>query len=383
MQKMFHFLSYHNAIPIALGILVLGGGVTFAATNPDAIYSEQQTIVSVDNTYIADKDLSAYTPQARITAVTEDSDYYYVDYTFTTIDVDDSVWKDVDKQVTMTVDKKTLGQYHDLGTYVTEQLKQNISHEVERLAEAQRIERRHVSQKAVATVYGGLIGKMLDETTETLPGYSPVVVAPAPQPEPGQLERQAAAAAAAGAASAASPPAQAGAPVIQVLGNNPAVLQIGVSYVDLGATITGPTDADRNLGIHYMVDGVPVTDISIDTGKAGEHTVTYTATNSVGEARVIRTVIVGNPADGQEVSDDTPAALPSDTSSTSPSVDASTAATSAPADTGTSPAISTDTSSTASASTTPATIADTPPVPPADTSTSTPSADTGASAATP
>ena len=103
------------------------------------------------------------------------------------------------------------------------------------------------------------IGKMLDETTETLPGYSPVVVAPAPQPEPGQLERQAAAAAAAGAASAASPPAQAGAPVIQVLGNNPAVLQIGVSYVDLGATITGPTDADRNLGIHYMVDGIPVT----------------------------------------------------------------------------------------------------------------------------
>src|SRR3989344_3732750 len=216
MNNFSHFFQYHNAIPVALGILVLGGGAAFAATNPEVIYSQEQKIVSVDNTYIANKDLSVYSPQVTITGVTEDADTYYVTYTMRTIDVDDAVWKDIDKTATMSVDKKLLGTYGDLGLYVTEQLNQNISHETDRLKEAQGIERRHVCQKTVATAYGGLIGKMLNETTETLPGYTPVVVAPAPQPEPGQL--------AAAAAAAATPPnapggASGGAPQIDVLGN--------------------------------------------------------------------------------------------------------------------------------------------------------------------
>lgn len=172
MRNFLHFLQYHNAVPIALGIVILGGGATFAATNPQAIYRQTQTPVSVDNTYIANKDLSAYTSRVQIVAVTEDPDTYYVEYDFSTIDVQDYVWRDVTKRITLTVSKEALGE-QNLAVYVTEQLNQNLDHESERLVESQIIARRNVSQKQVATAYGGLVGAFLDDTTETLPGYTP------------------------------------------------------------------------------------------------------------------------------------------------------------------------------------------------------------------
>lgn len=183
MNRLLNFLQYHNAVPVALGILVLGAGATFAATNPQAMYSQTQTPVSVDNTYIANKELSSYTPRAQIVQITEDADNYYVDYDFLTIDVQEYVWRDVSRRITLTVAKSALSG-GNLAAYVTEQIKQNLDHEIDRLRESQTIARRSVSQKTVATTYGGLIGAFLDETTETLPGYVPPqepVVLPAPQ----------------------------------------------------------------------------------------------------------------------------------------------------------------------------------------------------------
>jgi len=64
-------------------------------------------------------------------------------------------------------------------------------------------------------------------------------------------------------------------PVISITGNNPGVIQVGTSYVDLGATVTdmginpldpsGPLVENNNLGLHYSVNGVSMNDISIDT----------------------------------------------------------------------------------------------------------------------
>jgi len=187
-----HFLEYHNAVPIALGVLFLGSGAAFAATNPDAIYSTQQQVLSVDNTYIANKDLSTFMPRIMITAVTEDDANYYVAYTFSTIDVKDYVWRDLDKSQTMKVAKSALGP-RDLGLYVSEQLGQLLDHEMDRLEESQATERRKISLKTVANAYGGLVGKFLDSSTETLPGYTPVVVAPPPPPPPAQDQVAAAA----------------------------------------------------------------------------------------------------------------------------------------------------------------------------------------------
>jgi hypothetical protein len=71
---------------------------------------------------------------------------------------------------------------------------------------------------------------------------------------------------------------------------------VGSVYADLGATITGPTDSDRNLGIHTFVDGVPMDVILIDTSAPGTHTIEYVATNTAGTATSTRTVIVDAPA---------------------------------------------------------------------------------------
>src|SRR3989344_8274492 len=177
-----NFLAYNNALPIALGIAFLGAGGVFAATNPEAIYSEQQQVLSIDNSFIATKDLASYTPRAQILGVTEDSDNYFVSYKFYTIDLKDYVWQEVAKDEEMKVSKPDLGPYRDLGLYVTEQLKQIVDREGMRLKETQEIEQKNVTHKVVATAYGGLVGKFLDSTTEELPGYTPVVTPPVPPP---------------------------------------------------------------------------------------------------------------------------------------------------------------------------------------------------------
>jgi 3-dehydroquinate dehydratase len=81
-------------------------------------------------------------------------------------------------------------------------------------------------------------------------------------------------------------------PVIHINGTNPAIIQVGDTYSDLGATITGPA-ADLNLGIHFFLNGKPVETIQIDTSTAGTSTVNYVAIDPNGlTATSTRMVIV-------------------------------------------------------------------------------------------
>ncbi|HEY4508761.1 MAG TPA: tail fiber domain-containing protein, partial [Candidatus Paceibacterota bacterium] len=85
-------------------------------------------------------------------------------------------------------------------------------------------------------------------------------------------------------------------PVITILGNNPATIDVGSSYADLGATVTD-TNADgsvnNNLGIHFSVDDVSVQDISIDTSTTSTHTILYSATDGAGNTgTATRSVVV-------------------------------------------------------------------------------------------
>jgi hypothetical protein len=88
-------------------------------------------------------------------------------------------------------------------------------------------------------------------------------------------------------------------PAIEVNGDNPATVDVGTTYNDLGATITGP-EADLNLGIEAIVEGGATTtpaDIQIDTTQPGTHTIEYIATDQNGlEGSAMRTVIVAAPA---------------------------------------------------------------------------------------
>jgi hypothetical protein len=72
-------------------------------------------------------------------------------------------------------------------------------------------------------------------------------------------------------------------PVITILGSNPASVNVGDVYADLGATVTD--NVDQNLGIKASVDGgaqIDLSAISIDTSVAGAHSIMYVATDSAG-----------------------------------------------------------------------------------------------------
>jgi Carboxyl transferase domain/Domain of unknown function (DUF5011) len=96
--------------------------------------------------------------------------------------------------------------------------------------------------------------------------------------------------------SPASPPSTSDATntpaVIQINGDNPAIVQVGATYSDLGATITGP-QADLNLGIETFLNGVLVSPIVIDTSAVSTDTIDYVATDQNGlTSTSTRTVIV-------------------------------------------------------------------------------------------
>ena len=81
-------------------------------------------------------------------------------------------------------------------------------------------------------------------------------------------------------------------PIISINGNNPATVDVGSVYNDLGATITGQV-ADLNLGIKTFVNGVFASTPSIDTSTAATDTIDYVVTDSNGlTSTSTRTVIV-------------------------------------------------------------------------------------------
>ncbi len=93
---------------------------------------------------------------------------------------------------------------------------------------------------------------------------------------------------------------QGAAPSIEIDGENPAHILIGAQYADLGARITGPTQADTNLGIHTFLDGLAVDALSLDTSTTTTYIIEYVATNEYGTSTSTRTVYVEQEAPAAE-----------------------------------------------------------------------------------
>jgi hypothetical protein len=298
MQKVVHFLTYNNAVPIVLGSLFLGASATFAMVNPEVVYTEESQVLSIDNTYIAEKSLDSYTPQVRIFNVTEDEEYYYVEYKLSTIMLEESVWQDVEQAKTLKVSKLDLGEYRDLGLYVSAQLKQLIDREVAYLKEVQEFEKSNITKKTVATKYGGLVGALLDDSMEELPGYTPVVEESKERVKVNALL----------AASVENAQEDAGGQPgvvaegntesssslgFQLLGNNPARIPKGAQYSDLGVIVL----ENRKIvdyTVQVFLNGKEVQYVDIDTTEDAQYTVVYKTKNAEGEsAQATRTIIVG------------------------------------------------------------------------------------------
>ena len=85
-------------------------------------------------------------------------------------------------------------------------------------------------------------------------------------------------------------------PIIEINGDNPAIVQIGDTYNDLGATIAGPQQ-DLNLGITTYVNGVETDPVQIDTSAAATDTIDYVATDQIGlTSTSTRTVVIEAPS---------------------------------------------------------------------------------------
>ena len=332
MKGFVRFLAYHNAVPISISMVLLTSGAAFAASPEvrsevsNAVLSTDTQVIAMDNTYIANKDLSSYTPRVLITGVTEDADSYYVAYRLTTIDVREHVWQDVVVGDTMKVDKALLGASRDLGEYATAQLGQTIDHEASKLREVQQIERRQVTQKTVSIVYGGLVGKFMDDTTEVLPGYTPVIVPPPPEViarSNAQAEGQAAAAAVAEvsppSANDTLPPATipvpappqvnvSGGPQIQILGNNPARITVKTSYIDLG--VIALDAAGVNLGVRVFVNDSEKSSVQLDTYTVGTWHIRYETIDGAGRMataeRIVEVYDPYAPVTASEIASTTP-----------------------------------------------------------------------------
>jgi len=117
------------------------------------------------------------------------------------------------------------------------------------------------------------------------------------------------------------------APQISIMGNNPATINIGSVYGDLGATITGPV-ADLNLGIHTFVDGIAMDVPLINTSSTGTHTIDYVVTDQNGlTATSTRTVNVIDPNAPTTTATSTDATTTNTTTATSTTTTNTTATT--------------------------------------------------------
>ncbi|MFC1733617.1 immunoglobulin-like domain-containing protein [candidate division KSB1 bacterium] len=317
-QKLTHFVKYHNALPIALSLVLISSGAALAAS-PEvrgAVVSSEAKIQSIDNSFIVNTNLDTFSPSVQIANVIEDIDAYYISYRLTTINVIDGVWQETFSEKELTIQKDILGG-EDLGLFVAEQLNEVVDRQFSYLREAQEKERnKGKTNKVVTTTYSGLIGKFLDSKEDVIEGYTPViqkkvtVVQTNNNPPNATTENTPASVTTSQTQQTASvsnsQPQQttpvsnsnnpkinnSSSPVITIVGNNPASIKVRSSYVDLGAMVTD--DVDHNLGIYYSVDGKEVKYVKIDTTEDATYTVTYTSTDQLGNIGIAeRTVIVG------------------------------------------------------------------------------------------
>jgi len=94
-------------------------------------------------------------------------------------------------------------------------------------------------------------------------------------------------------------------PVITINGNNPAEIEVGTTYSDLGATVTD--NVNNNLGITTYVDGVQVSSVSLDTASSTTYTISYTVTDQAGNtATSTRQVVISEPEVVETVPDEEP-----------------------------------------------------------------------------
>lgn len=257
----------------------------------------------VEVSVILETDFDNFDTNLHITEITEDDSSFYITYRFRTLAIKNKVWKETLKEKNMVVTKAIL-ESEDLGNYLSEELGEVADNEIVFLKEVQEIQRvKKIREDAltasvqeqitrnIASEYSALIGKTLDVYEESFDGYTPVekdeqfvqVIVQDTQieivsnqiPESGTIQIE-------------TIPEEVvidnEAPIIIIQGNNPALIQVGSGYSDLGAQVVD--NININLGVKTGGD-------IVDTSTPDSYFIIYTATDEAGNtAQATREVIV-------------------------------------------------------------------------------------------
>lgn len=171
--KLIHFIKYHNAFVIGLVFVFLLGASVFAVS-PQTIIDKETTRTGVDNSALLATDFSEFDQEIKIESVKEDSNKYYLEYSFNSFAVKDNRWQETEKRAVLEVSKKAL-QGSDLGIYAAEELSEVAKADMRKLKAVQKNQKEkgltHIQE---TTEYSGLAGLVLNSKTKTLPGYKPI-----------------------------------------------------------------------------------------------------------------------------------------------------------------------------------------------------------------
>jgi len=185
LNKIIHFIKYHNAFVFIFVMVFVGFSVTMAASPDlregvsDALVSSEETVRSIDNALILAADLDSFDMALQVQGVDEDDENYYVGYEFKTIDIEDGAWQEVVEEKVLVISKKAIGDKIDLGVYVGEELNEVAGNQIAYLLEVQQKEKKKgQAPKIVSVRYAGLIGKFLSPKEKVFSGYEVVVKQP-------------------------------------------------------------------------------------------------------------------------------------------------------------------------------------------------------------
>ena len=181
MKKLISFISYHNAVPFALGVLFLGGASAFAASATGVIDIPLPfvgTPQEVDASPLLAADVDAFDFRPTVIGVQETDTHYTVSYSLQTLSPQDGAWVAFEKTGEFSVAKATLDDT-GLQGYVVQKLRDIENGERVYLSRAQTTEKKLADARTAkpANAFAALIGLALDQIPV------PIVAKPAPEPQ--------------------------------------------------------------------------------------------------------------------------------------------------------------------------------------------------------
>jgi len=228
----------------------------------------------VDPTLLLGTDLDKFDIELKITEITENIDSYFIKYEYKTFLIKENVWQIGLKQEGFSVTKGVLKD-QNLEDYLSKELAEIVDNEILYLKEIKNILKKKIldNQQEKVSEFDKLIGKKI--SSQAIKNTAVAIME-----DSGDVEQETTSVEEENITS----PSDTEAPLIIIQGNNPALVQKGSSYSDLGVIVRD--NVTVNLG--YQVEG----DI-VNTEVEGSYYITYTARDEANNtATATREVIV-------------------------------------------------------------------------------------------